>query len=206
MNIFKRVALLCLGLISLIVYIVFCGIFDAPGIDYTTEYAIYQDISNMSSLEDVEAYLNDKSISYDIKESKLVLPDYDDIEYIILPDGSSGYIKHSKLHHNLSRLDERDADIVTVKKELINNKTVETIYLEDNGLTYTKIANKYYIEPSFIYAIIIIISFFAYHILLISAIFILMDDFFNWLEKKKEAKKASAVAAELSSNDAACKS
>ena len=191
----KRVALLCVGLISLVVYIIFSGIVDGPGIDYTAEYGIYQDMSSLASIKDVEAYLCDKDIQYEIKDSRLILTDYDDVEYIILPDNSSGYVEYSTLHHNLSRLDERDLDIVTVKNELINNETVETIYLEDNGLTYTKIANKYYIEPTWIYAIVIVISFFAYIVLLPSAFIILIDDFFEWLKRKKEAKKLAANGA-----------
>ena len=201
MTIFKRIALLSLGLFSLLTYITFSGLIDSPGFDYTEEYTLYQDVGKLASIKDVEDYLCAKDIQYKIKESKLVLPDYDDIEYFILSDNHSGYIKHSNLHRNLSRLDERDLDIVTIKKELINNETQEIIYLEDNGLTYTKIANNYYIEPTWIYTVIIIVSFFSYIILLPSMFIILMDDFFEWLKKKKESKKLAVKSASTSNDD-----
>lgn len=200
-NIFKRIALLGLGLISLAIYIIFCGYINAPGIDYTNEYVIYQDIHKLTSLAEVEAYLCNKNISYKIKESILILPDYDDIEYLINPDNSSGYIKYSELHHNLSRLDERDSDIVIIMQDFVNNEPTETIYLEDNGLTYTKINDKYYIEPTLIYSIVIIISFFASHVFLISITLILIDDLITWIKKKKEVKKSVDTPTETPSND-----
>ena len=104
---FKRLCSLILGLCSLFLFISFTTTADGPGVDYTKEYAMYLDIKEMSSLEDVEAYLDNLNISYDINESKLTLPDYDSIEYVIKTDNSSGYLLHSNLMHNLSRLDER---------------------------------------------------------------------------------------------------
>ena len=193
---FKRLCSLILGLCSLFLFISFTTTVDGPGVDYTKEYTMYLDIKEMSSLEDVESYLDNQNISYNINESKLTLPDYDSIEYVIKTDNSSGYLLHSNLMHNLSRLDERDADIVTVKKETINNEITELIYLETNGLTYTKIADKYYIEPTIIYVILIIVSFFSFIILLTSSITEYIGVFFDWLKKKRDAKKNTADIAE----------
>lgn len=198
---FKRLCSLILGLCSLFLLISFTTTVDGYGIDYTEEYSMYLDINEMSSLEDVEAYLDNLNISYDINESKLTLQDYENIEYVINTDNSSGYLQHSNLMHNLRRLDERDLDIVTVKKETINNETTELIYLETNVLTYTKIANKYYIEPTIIYVILIIVSFFSFIILLPSSIIEYIGVFFDWLKKKRDEKKAAVDAAATTSND-----
>jgi len=201
MNIFKRVVLLCVGIIFLVTHIIFSGLLNSPGIDYTNEYEVYKDITSLTSVQDVETYLCSKNIQYMIEESKLVLTDYDDIEYIINPDNCSGYIKNSNIHHNLARLDERDLDIVTVKRNFVNNETIETIYLEDSGLTYTKIDNKYYIEPTLIYLITFVISLFGYIILLPSAIVILTIDFFDWIKKRKKAKKDAVTKTEETSEN-----
>ena len=200
---FKRLWSLILGLCSLLLFISFTTTVDGYGTDYTKEYSMYLDIKEMSSLEDVESYLDNLNISYDIDESKLTLQDYESIEYMINTDNSSGYLLHSKLMHNLSRLDERDTDIVTVKKETINNETTELIYLEDNGLTYTKIADKYYIEPTIIYIIFIIVSFFSFIILLPSSICEYIGVFFDWIKKKRDAKKNTADAAETKTENEA---
>lgn len=200
---FKRLCSLILGLCSLFLFISFTTTVDGPGVDYTKEYAMYLDIKEMSSLEDVEAYLDNLNISYDINESKLTLPDYDSIEYVIKTDNSSGYLLHSNLMHNLTRLDERDTDIVTVKKETINNEITELIYLETNGLTYTKIADKYYIEPTIIYVILIIVSFFSFVILLTSSITEYIGVFFDWLKKKRDEKKNTADTAEVKTENEA---
>ncbi|MBR6689062.1 MAG: hypothetical protein IKL68_03515 [Clostridia bacterium] len=186
---FKRLCTLLLGLCSLILFISFTATVDGPGVDYTKEFGMYLDIKEMTSLEEVETYLDNLNVSYDINESKLTLPDYGNIEYVINTDNSSGYLLHSTLMHNLNRLDERDLDIVTVKKETIDNEIIELIYLEDNGLTYTKIANKYYIEPTIIYLILIPISFFSFIILLTTSITEYIGVFFDWLKKKRDEKK-----------------
>ena len=86
---FKRLCALLLGLCSLFLFISFTTTADGLGVDYTKEYTMYLDIKEMSSLEDVESYLDNLNISYDINESKLTLPDYDSIEYVIKTDNSS---------------------------------------------------------------------------------------------------------------------
>ena len=186
---FKRLCTLILGLCSLLLFISFTTTANGYGVDYTKEFHMYLDIKEMTSLEEVESYLSNLNISYDIDESTLTLPTYDNIEYVINTDNSSGYLLHSTLMHNLNRLDERDLDIVTVKKETLDNETTELIYLEDNGLTYTKIANKYYIEPTIIYVILIPVSFFSFIILLPTSIIEYLGVFFDWLKKKRDEKK-----------------
>lgn len=196
----KRLCALFIGIISLIGCIFYSQLLEAPGIDYTTSYELYNDIRELSQVKDVESYLDNKNISYEIDENRLTVPDYDTIEYIINPDNETGYIVHSTLIHNLSKLDERNLDIIYVKKDIIDGQTLETICLDKNGFIYTKIDNKYYVEPTLIYLIHVIVFFLSSIIILPLIIIEYIGIFFDYLKKRKDRKTVNNEFSTTDSN------
>lgn len=199
----KRLCALFIGIISLIGCIFYSQLLEAPGVDYTTSYELYNDIRELSQVKDVESYLDGKNISYEIDENRLTVPDYDTLEYIINPDNETGYIVHSALIHNLSKLDERNLDIIYVKKDIIDGQTLETICLDKDGFIYTKIDNKYYVEPTLIYLIHVIVFFLASIIILPLIIVEYIGILFDWLKERKNRKyrKEKTVNNEISTTD-----
>lgn len=184
----KRLFALFIGIISLIGCIFYCKLLETPGIDYTASYELYNELKELTLISDVEHYLDNKNVSYEIDENRLVVMDYNSVEYIINPDNKTGYIVHSNIMHNLSKLDERNLDIIYIKKEIIDEKTLETVCLNESGFIYTKINNNYYIEPTIIYLIycigFLLVSIIILPIIIIQYIGILFD----WLKKRKDKK------------------
>lgn len=197
-----RLFALFIGIISLIGCIFYSGLINQPGIDYTMSYEIYNDLKELSQVKDVESYLDNKNIAYTIDENRLTTPEYDTIEYIINPDNETGYIAHSTLIHNLSKLDERNLDIIYVKKDIIDGKTLETVCLDKDGFIYTKIDNKYFVEPTLIYLIHAIIFFIASIIILPMIIIEYIGVLFDWLkEKNRKDRKEKTVNNQISVTD-----
>lgn len=190
----KRFTALCIGIVLLVICIFFCELLNQPGADYTVAYEAYNDLKELSSLEDVENYLNSKCISYEINNSKLTLPDCDSIVYIINPDNDTGYLSHSSIMHNLSKLDARNFDRVMVTNTFINNTPTEVTYLWNKGCLYTKLANHYYVEPTLFYAAIMLINFITAIIILPCVIIDYIGVFFDWLKERKNKKHTNKTS------------
>lgn len=103
----KRIVLLSTGVAMLIIFIIFSCILSNPGKDYTKEYNIHLALLELENIDDVEAYLTENNVSYEINNSTLTLNDYDNIEYVIRTDNSTGYLIPSDKFVYLSKLDAK---------------------------------------------------------------------------------------------------
>lgn len=144
----KRLVLLCTALSMLIVFIVFTCILAKPGTNYTDEYKIHLALKELDTIEEVETYLTDNKISYEINASTLTLNDYQNIEYVIHTDNSTGHLIPSAKCLILEKLDAKDYEVVTVEKVATKDGWNENIYLKQKGITYSKYNGEYFIETS----------------------------------------------------------
>ena len=144
----KRIVLLSTGVAMLIVFIVFSCILAKPGTNYTAEYKIHLALNELDNIDDVEAYLTENNISYEIQNSTLTLNDYDNIKFVIRTDNSTGYYIPSEKLVLLSKLDAKDYEIVTVEKEQTEDGWNENIFLKEKGITYSRYNGEYFIETT----------------------------------------------------------
>ncbi len=144
----KRIVLLSTGLAMLIAFIVFTCILAGLGTNYTNEYRIHLALSELDTIEEVETYLTENNVSYEINNSTLTLNDYDNIKYVIRTDNSTGYLIPSDKFVILSKLDAKDYEIVTVKQEKTENGWNEHIFLKEKGITYSKYNGEYFIQTT----------------------------------------------------------
>lgn len=179
----------CSGLLMLAFCLFFSYCVQDPGKDCTKEYTIYQDISDMTILSDVTNYLNDNNISYTISKQKLKLDDYDNISYMIYNDNNSCAIIHSDLIYRLSKLDEKDYDIIAVDKITFNDTPTERIYLNKGLLTYSKINDNYFVKNSFIYQFGFITSGLSVFLTFVNLGTDILYETYTHLKKKRENKK-----------------
>ena len=178
----------CVGLLMLAISLSFSYSAQSPGSDYTKEYNIYQDIYDITNISDITQYLDNNDISYTISKQKLKLNDYDNISYI-LDDNNSCKIIHSKLIYRLSKLDEKDYDIVSVDKFKFNDELTERIYLKKGIYTYSKINDKYFINDTIIQQTGYIISAIATMLTFMNLTIDIMYEISNQIKKKRENKK-----------------
>ena len=154
----KRIVLLSTGVAMLIVFIVFSCILANPGTNYTDEYKIHLALTELDNISDVEAYLTENQIPYEIKNSTLTLNDYDNIKFVIRTDNSTGYLIPSEKLVLLSKLDAKDYEIVTVEKVPTEDGWNENIYLKESGITYSRYNGEYFIQTTWVLQLIKTVS------------------------------------------------
>lgn len=144
----KRIVILGVGIAMLIVFIVFSCILSGLGKNYTEEYKIHLALSELNTIEEVENYLTENQISYEIKNSTLTLNDYSNIKYVIRTDNSTGHLVPSDKCLLLEKLDEKDYEVVTVNKVTTEEGWNEHVFLKDGGSTYSKYNGEYFIQQT----------------------------------------------------------
>lgn len=181
----KRLVLLSTGVAMLIIFIVFSCILAGPGKDYTKEYNIHLALLELESIEDVEAYLTENNVSYEITNSTLTLNDYDNIEYVIRTDNSTGYLIPSDKFIYLAKLDAKDYEIVTVEKETTEDGFNEHIFIKSKGITYSKYNGDYFIQTTWLLLLVKIVSILGF----IAITSYLVLDYLNLYSKMKRREK-----------------
>ena len=184
----KRLVLLCTGVAMLIVSIVFSCILSTHGKEYTKEYQIHLALLELDNVQDVEAYLTENNISYSINNSTLTLNNYENIEYFIRTDNSTGYLIPSEKFLYLAKLDAKDYEIVTVEKEPSNDGYDELIFLKHKGITYSKFNGSYFIETTRALKTIQVISTIAYILIGVYLVLDYLELYFNMLKNRAASK------------------
>ena len=182
----KRVVLLCTGAAMLIIFIVFTCILANPGKDYTKEYEIHLALLELENVEDVEAYLTENKLSYEITNSTITLNNYDNIKYVIRTDNSTGYLVPSEKFLYLAKLDAKDYEIVTVEKEATADGFNEHIFIKNKGITYSKYNGGYFIQTTWVLTLVKTISNIGF---IAIGIYLVLD----YLELYTKARKKKAV-------------
>ena len=158
----KRIVLLSTSVAMLIIYIVFSCVLANPGKNYTDEYKIHLALSEYGTIEEVETYLTDNKISYKINNSTLTLNDYQNIEYVIHTDNSTGHLIPSAKCLLLEKLDAKDYEVVTVEKTDTEDGWNENIFLKEKGSTYSKYNGEYFIQTTWALQIFKTVSLIAF--------------------------------------------
>ncbi|MBR6689063.1 MAG: hypothetical protein IKL68_03520 [Clostridia bacterium] len=190
----KRIVLLSTGVAMLIIFIIFSCILSNPGKDYTKEYNIHLALLELENIDDVEAYLTENNVSYEINNSTLTLNDYDNIEYVIRTDNSTGYLIPSDKFVYLSKLDAKDYEIVTVEKEATENGFNEHIFLKHKGITYSKYNGEYFIQTTWILQLIKTVSNIGFIAISVYLVLDYLDLYFKMRAREKSKKDDSAKA------------
>ncbi len=120
------------------------------GNDHTKEFAIYSDLSNLTSLKDVKVYLDDNKLSYEIEDGKLSLTEYKNVMFIINSDNVNGNIKSDKDMEKFILLNNPNYEEVSVKTIYSEDGVTEQLYIDGSFARYSKIGDNYYINPTFL--------------------------------------------------------
>lgn len=154
----KRLVLLSTCVAMLIVYICFSCVLAGHGKNYTEEYKIHLALKEFDTVQEVETYLIDNKVSYSINNSIITLKDFNNIQYVIHTDNSTGVLVPSNKCMILEKLDAMDFEIVKVNKEATEDGWNEHIFLKENGITYSRINGDYFIQTTWAIKLIQTIS------------------------------------------------
>lgn len=153
-------AIFLIGIASLMMYIgCYLSIEKSYGENYTEAYMIYKDLSSLNSIEEIEAYLVSNNHSYKINKNTLTLRDYEDIKFVLENNNVSGTIIACNECVMLSKLDEKDYEMIAVEYFIADEgEWVERIYFKQDNNVYSKVNDNYYINFTFKYDSLALIS------------------------------------------------
>ncbi len=190
----KRIVLLSTSVAMLIIFIVFSCVLANPGKNYTDEYKIHLALSEYDTIEEVETYLTDNKISYEINNSTLTLNNYENIEYVIHTDNSTGHLIPSAKCLLLEKLDARDYEVITVEKVATEDGWNENIYLKKNGITYSRYNGEYFIQTTWALQIFKTVSLIAFIGISVYLVLEYLDLYFKMKKRTDLKEKAPKVS------------
>lgn len=152
-----------IGSILLIALAVSSGtyLFGTNGVEYTESYAIYNEVKDYTKTKELEKYLQDKNINYNIDDNCLKLSEHKIVKFDINDDNTCTIIKTGRIQCFERLTFDYDKDVKQSIYHDENGKLVKKATIDACGYFGTRINNHYYAQCSVFLAIFILCTIFG---------------------------------------------
>lgn len=136
-------------------------LFGTNGVEYTESYAIYNEVKDFTKTKELEKYLQDKNINYNIDDNCLKLSEHKIVKFDINDDNTCTIIKTGRILCFERLTFDYDKDVNQTIYHDEDGNLVKEASIDAYGYFGTRINNNYYAQCSIFAAVFILCTLFG---------------------------------------------